>query len=195
MGIRDSKQLSPARRAVLYGEILKAADGYYISKISPRTIDRSVKRHRLNDLEARYMARVISRLQPDVSYVDSCDVNPSRFGRRVSQLAGDGCAKIHSSHKADARYTIVAAASIIAKVTRDREISKLQRKYGGRNPRSSRATKGTTPPVSIGSGYPSDSRTVVFVRSRVRPRSPVPPFIRASWKPVRIMLSGQQTLL
>ena len=56
-------------------------------KIPPRSIDASVKKHLLNNLEAKYMAKVVSKLNADVSYVDSCDVNPLRFGKEISALS------------------------------------------------------------------------------------------------------------
>jgi len=170
MGIRDSKKLSAKQRERLYKKIIEFADSYCVSKISPRTIDRSVRKHELNSLEARYMAKVITKLNPDVSYVDSCDVDPKRFGRKVSGLSKG--TKVHSRHKADSKYVIVSAASIVAKVSRDREISRLRRRH------------------DVGSGYPSDSRTVRFVRDYVGENNSVPPFVRASWRPVRAMLSS-----
>ncbi len=164
MGVRDSKKLSAAKREILYRKILRYVDGYYVAKITPKTIDRSVEKHLLNRLEAKYMARVITKLDSDVSYVDSCDVNNARFGREVSRLSGH---RVRSYHHADDRFVIVSAASILAKVVRDREVAKL----GGRQ--------------EIGSGYPSDVRTVRFVRRCVRRDGKVPPFVRTSWRPVK----------
>ena len=169
MGVKDSKQLSAARRDILYKRITEIADGCYVSRIGPRTIDRSVQRHDLNNLEARYMAKVIARLRPDVSYVDSCDVNPKRFGRKVSDMSKSP--RVHSYHKADARYAVVSAASIVAKVSRDRAISRLRKRH------------------DVGSGYPSDSRTVGFVQGYIDANGSVPDFVRASWRPVREMMS------
>ena len=169
MGVRDSKRLSPGRRQELYDRIVDLAGGCCVSRISPGAVDRSVKRHELNCLEARYMARAISKLRPDVSYVDSCDVDPARFGRAVSRMSRSP--DVRSFHGADARYAVVSAASIVAKVTRDREISRLRGRH------------------EVGSGYPSDARTVGFVREYIRRNRSVPPFVRASWRPVRRMLS------
>jgi ribonuclease HII len=169
IGVRDSKQLSPARREILYKKIIDIVDDYYVAKISPRIIDKSVRKNQLNDLEAEYMAKVISKLQPDSSFVDSCDVNPIRFGKKISKLAQSG--KIHSSHHADSKFAVVSAASIIAKVSRDREIEKLRKKH------------------DLGSGYPSDSKTMKFVRDWIFTNKKAPQFVRASWKPVKILLS------
>ena len=61
-GIRDSKKLSPRARERLYKKIINIVDDYYVVKIPPRIIDKSVSNHSLNHLEAKYMAKVISKL-------------------------------------------------------------------------------------------------------------------------------------
>ena len=168
MGIRDSKKLSPLARERLYHKIIEFADDYYVTKIDPKTIDRSVKNHKLNSLEAKYMAKVISKLKPNISYVDSCDVNPKRYGKEIDKMAKRG--KIRSYHHADSRFVIVSAASIIAKVNRDKAISKLRKKH------------------NLGSGYPSDKKTINFVSDYISVQKEVPNFVRKSWKPVQKML-------
>lgn len=168
IGVRDSKQLSPAARKRLYKKIIKFVDDYYVASIQPKTIDHSVSKNRLNHLEAQYMAKVISKLKPNSSYVDSCDVNPTRFGREVSKLAKTG--RIYSRHHADSRFTVVSAASIIAKVTRDKAIERLRKKY------------------DLGSGYPSDSKTTQFVRDWIVTHKKTPQFVRTSWKPVKMLM-------
>lgn len=170
MGIRDSKTLSPQSREKLYQKIISFADDYYIAKINPFTIDRNVRKHLLNNLEAKYMAKVISKLRPNVSYVDSCDVNPKRFGREIKKLAKFG--KILSYHHADSRFAIVSAASILAKVTRDKAIKRLQKKH------------------DLGSGYPSDQKTIRFISDWIKYQKEIPIFIRTSWRPVQKMLYG-----
>jgi ribonuclease HII len=165
MGVKDSKKLSPKLREHLYKKIIKIADNYYISKISPKSIDASVRKHCLNGLEAKYMAKVVSKLNPDTSYVDSCDVNPNRFGKKISLLSNNK--KIKSYHHADSRFVIVSAASILAKVTRDKAIAKLRKNH------------------NLGSGYPSDSVTVKFVTKYYKTNHVMPSFVRKSWKPVQ----------
>jgi ribonuclease HII len=168
IGVKDSKLLTPYSREKLYKKILSIVDDYYVAKISPRIIDRSVNKNHLNELEGRYMAKVISKLKPESAYVDSCDVNPSRFGMRISKLTKT---KIHSSHHADRRFPVVSAASIIAKVNRDRAIEKLRTSY------------------DVGSGYPSDSKTMEFIKKYIELNGIPPQFARKSWKPVRSMLN------
>ena len=169
IGVKDSKQLSPNAREMLYKKIIAIVEDYYIARISPKIIDQSVQKNRLNHLEAKYMAKVISKLRPDSSYVDSCDVNPSRFGKEISKLANSG--KIYSRHHADNRFVIVSAASIVAKVNRDKAIRKLRKKY------------------DLGSGYPSDSKTMHFIKDWILDHNETPVFVRKSWRPVKIMMN------
>ena len=168
IGVKDSKQLSPKTREMLYKKIIAIVDDSYVARISPKIIDQSVRKNQLNHLEAKYMARVIAKLQPNSSYVDSCDVNPARFGKEISNLAKSG--RIYSRHHADSRFAIVSAASIVAKVNRDREIAKLRKKY------------------DLGSGYPSDSKTMQFIKDWILQNNKTPEFVRKSWKPVKIMM-------
>jgi ribonuclease HII len=169
LGVKDSKQLSPKSREQLYKKIVELADDYYVVRIYPRSIDLSVKNHQLNQLEAKYMAKVISKLNPDTSYVDSCDVNPLRFGKVISKLSKNK--KIKSYHHADSKFVIVSAASIIAKVSRDKSIARLRKNY------------------DLGSGYPSDSITVNFVKSYYDQHKMLPTFVRKSWKPSQKILT------
>ena len=104
-GLNDSKKLSLAERERLYGEILDSAD-VAIASMSARSIDRSDIRKA--SLEA--MRRAVASLPQKAGFVliDGRDVPPglSCLGRAL--VKGDG------------RSVSIAAASIIAKVTRDR---------------------------------------------------------------------------
>ena len=168
LGVRDSKKLSPKKRELLYKEIIKLVDDYHVIRIPPRTIDKYVFEHNLNHLEAKKMAAVITHLKSEISYVDSCDVNATRFGREISDLSNKS--KVRSYHYADSRFVVVSAASIIAKVSRDRSISRLNKNY------------------QFGSGYPSDKKSVNFVKKLVSTKKPLPSSVRKSWKPVQKIL-------
>ena len=170
LGVKDSKKLTPSAREYLYKKIIKLVDDYATSRVNPKTIDASVLKHQLNHLEALHMARVIKKLGPSISYVDSCDVNPARFGKEITKISKTG--KIKSYHHADSKFVVVSAASIVAKVTRDRAIEKINKLY------------------QIGSGYPSDDRTVQFVRNWFLTHGQMPAFVRKSWAPVRVLLSS-----
>jgi len=172
LGIKDSKKLTPKTREELYKKIILLVDSYYVTKISPKSIDKSVKKHELNHLEAKHMAKVITKLDADTSFVDSCDVNPQRFGKEISRLSNNK--KIRSYHHADSKFLVVSAASIIAKVTRDKAIEKL-RKYS-----------------DVGSGYPSDPKTINFVKKYYETQKMMPIFVRKSWKPTQKIIKTNQ---
>jgi len=171
LGVRDSKTLTPKRREHLAAEILKIVKAYHIVRLSPRDIDHVVetgkKLHRLNRLEAKAMAKVISHLKPDIAYIDASDVLPERFSRHIDEELAFKV-EIISEHKADKTYPVVSAASIIAKVERDRAISDLRKKYG-----------------EIGSGYASDRRTIEFLKKWIKTHDDYPGFVRRSWAPAK----------
>jgi len=171
LGVRDSKTVTPRRRERLASEILKIVKAYHIVKLSPREIDHIVetgkKLHRLNRLEAKAMAEVLSHLKPDIAYIDASDVMPERFSRHIAEELTFNV-KIVSEHKADKTYPVVSAASIIAKVERDEAISILRKKYG-----------------EIGSGYASDIRTLKFLEEWVKKHGDYPDFVRKSWAPAK----------
>jgi ribonuclease HII len=162
-GARDSKELSPAAREAVYGRIVRLGRCRSVT-IVPRTIDRSVDRGELNLLEARAFARLVRELAPHTAYVDACDADAQRFGRTVAAMAGSA-AHVVARHKADRDHPLVGAASIVAKVRRDRAIARLAERLGD----------------EIGSGYPSDARTIDFVRRTVAPGARTPEWLRRSW--------------
>jgi len=172
LGVKDSKLLTPHRREQLATEIRKLPIQCHVIMLSPAEIDRVVERgrklHRLNRLEAQTMARVITALKPDVAYVDASDVLADRFGQHIAENLSFKV-RIISEHKADARYPIVSAASIIAKVERDRSIERLRQEHG----------------EEMGSGYVADPRTVRFLQEWLEKFGVYPDFVRKSWKPAK----------
>jgi len=168
LGVKDSKLLSPQRREKLVSQIKKVTLNCHTVFLSPPEIDIVVesrrKLHKLNRLEAVAMARLLTILKPDVAYVDASDVLADRFREHIAENLSFKL-KIVSEHKADVKYPIVSAASIIAKVERDKVISQLQKKYG-----------------NMGCGYPSDSNTIKFLEDWIRKFGSYPDFVRKSWK-------------
>jgi ribonuclease HII len=165
IAVRDSKTLSPRVRETLFTEIQNRCICRTIV-LSAEEIDRFRSTADMNDLMARNHAGVVRALLPDVAYIDACDVNAARHGRSVAAYLDRPC-RIHSSHKAENRYPLVAAASIVAKVTRDREIEAMKDRWG-----------------DIGSGYPSDPQTVAFLCEYIRETGEPPACARWSWKTV-----------
>ena len=171
LGVRDSKRLSPDRREELAAEIKHLALKCHVEMLPPAEIDRVVetgkKLHKLNRLEAQTMAKVITILRPDVTYVDASDVFADRFKQHIAENLTFKV-QIISEHKADAKYPIVSAASIIAKVERDGALSALQERYG-----------------NMGCGYPTDPNTIKFLERWIRTFGSYPDFVRKSWKPAK----------
>ena len=168
IGVRDSKRLTPARRSALYGQILKICDRVYWTHVDPEEIDKVVttgrKYRKLNYLEALYFAKVVDELDAERVTVDASDTSPQRFENIICANINVRC-KVRAVHKADRDYPLVSAASIIAKVERDRVVEKLRSKHG-----------------DFGSGYPSDPKTKIYFRQWLKEGKLPPDWTRKSWK-------------
>jgi ribonuclease HII len=178
LGVRDSKLLSPKERERLYPLIRRRCKIATVT-IHAQEIDTIRGEMTMNACVARAHAQVITRLSPTCAYVDACDVNCFRYAEMVKAHLPASC-EIVSEHHADEKYIIVSAASIVAKVVRDREIMKLAKKYG-----------------EIGSGYPSDPVTIRWLSGYIG-EHPSPPLIaRRSWKTVSAIIAkkNQRSLL
>ena len=163
--IRDSKVLRPKQREALY-EILFRDFSIAIVTIDAAGIDDARSRMSMNECVAELHAEALTGLRPEYAYLDACDVNAERYGRTVAAHLDFPCV-IVAEHRADARHKIVGAASVIAKVTRDRAIREIGEQYG-----------------KVGSGYPSDPVTIEFLRGYIREYGNPPPCARRSWKTV-----------
>jgi len=171
LGVKDSKLLSPKKRQALAAKIVRLAENHRVIKLLPKEIDRAVecrrKLHKLNRLEAQTMSQVINILKPDEAYVDAADVLEERFKNHI-QEGLTVKAKITSRHKADKIYPVVSAASIIAKVERDKEIAALKDVFG-----------------DFGSGYLTDQKTMRFLKQWLQTHADYPSCVRQSWKPAK----------
>jgi ribonuclease HII len=178
IGAKDSKTLTHKRRLVLKKQIEKITSKIEIRTVPAADIDRLRKRTTLNEIEVAEFASIAKALNPKEIYLDAADVIAERFGSKIGELSGIASkdAKIVSEHKADAKYPIVSAASIIAKVERDLAIEKFHQKYG-----------------DFGSGYPNDPKTIKFVRNLVRNGEKLPIIIRKSWESVRKIIDAEST--
>jgi ribonuclease HII len=167
LGFKDSKLLSSQRRLELFN-LIKQNYSYEIEIINVEKIDEYRMKNQLNLLNRKAFEKVISRLNPKVAYVDAADVNEERFGREIKvNLTNPNDTDVISMHKADRMIPVVAAASIIAKQTRELEIKKLKKEIG-----------------DFGSGYPSDERKIKFLKSYFHDNSRWPPGTRKSWKTI-----------
>lgn len=171
--VKDSKQLSAGQREALYPEITGRCR--VATVIVPAVqIDISRADITMNECVARAHAAAIRKIGPDTAYVDACDVNTARYAAMVKSHIPLPCTII-SEHRADDRYRIVSAASIVAKVVRDAEIRRLSDEHG-----------------AIGSGYPSDPVTIAYLSAYIREHNAPPPFARRSWKTVGHLLEKKE---
>lgn len=122
-GVTDSKQLTPKKRAELFDEIDRTAVAVGVGRIDNKDIDR------INILQATMaaMAQAVAQITPPPDYVlvDGIHLPEISLPRRDS---GEPATAIP---KGDTLIESIAAASIIAKVTRDRLMVELDATYPG----------------------------------------------------------------
>ena len=176
IGAKDSKALSAQRRESLYSDISGIIEKSFVAQVHPHEIDRE----NINALGIREIVRMIAAAEPDEVYMDA----PTRgrgipvYCQKVRAMLPKPEIALIAENKADAKYPVVSAASIIAKVTRDRVISELHDQYG-----------------DFGSGYPSDPRTKKFVSDCYTNTGKFPDIVRHKWLTVRRLTDPEQSVL
>lgn len=115
-GLNDSKKVSPRKREVLFDQIQAQAVAWAVASVDEGEIDR------INILNARMLAmdRAIQALDPAPEYalID---------GNRNTGI----CCPNETVVKGDGRSASIAAASILAKVSRDRYMKEMDARYPG----------------------------------------------------------------
>jgi len=168
MGVRDSKMLSSKRRVELFDMIISLAESVVAVILPPRTIDFWVARHGLNKLEAKGVAKIIERFHVAEEIIIDSPSSAEKFRTYLHEFLGHDSGRIILEPKADRKYSIVGAASIIAKVIRDNEVRKIRDRLG----------------IDFGSGYPSDPKTREALRDIIQKD---PTVVRRSWLTVKKM--------
>lgn len=161
MGLKDSKKINAIKREELAEEIKKESQ-IHVIKITSNQLDELMGEQTINQILADCCVEIIVKLDAEIAYVDSSDVNALRLQDLLESRTGK---KVRAAHKADDLYPIVSAASIIAKVEREKEIEKLKQDAG-----------------NFGSGYASDERTIKFLRDYFHTHHKYPSFVRRKWK-------------
>ncbi|MFW9781028.1 MAG: ribonuclease HII [Candidatus Heimdallarchaeota archaeon] len=173
IGVKDSKKLTSSRRIELAQIIKRECHSLKVKIISAKEIDNRVKRNlTMNRLELLKYIEIINELKPNIIIVDAVDVNEERFGDSIKRLLDFKPKEIISKHKADDIYPIVSASSIIAKEIRDNFIETLRKKYG-----------------DFGSGYPSDVKTINFLRDWIVKNKRPPSIARKTWDTTKKILN------
>jgi len=180
LNVKDSKLLTPKQREALYNKLKKLSKDFKLAVISAKEIDsRNAVGTNLNQLEALKIAELLDDLRPDVVYVDSpTSPKAEKFAEMIFKTSIHKDIKIIAEHRADQKYKICSAASIIAKVDRDDEIEMIKKELG----------------FDFGSGYPADPITKRFVKEHWE--NSLSQYIRKSWGTIKELekLKGQKTL-
>lgn len=172
--LKDSKLLTQKQREILYKKILKVAKAYKILIINPNEIDEAIDGENtlnLNWLEAHKSAEIINELKPDHTFIDCPSPNIQAYTTYLKNLIKTK-SEIICKHKAETLFKLVAAASILAKVTRDNEIKEIQKNIK----------------ENIGSGYLTDPATTAFLEKNHREYQNI---IRKSWVTYKKLLEKQ----
>lgn len=166
-GLADSKRLSPARREELDAALRDDAEiAVATAVVSVVRIDDSATDMNSLGVEAQAEALAAVAASGDAAVVDAADVSEERFGTRVREaLANAGVpVDVTAEHGADDAHPIVSAASVVAKVERDRRVESLAAEFG-----------------EVGSGYPSDPTTREFLSNYLDDHGTLPACARKSW--------------
>jgi ribonuclease HII len=167
IGVKDSKMLTPNQREFLY-EILIKNGKFSVIPIKPVDLDKS----NINILEEKAALQNILNLKKQIGNLSNISsIIIDKFGNlrilhvKLKQLGFKG--NLIVEPKADVNYLVVSAASIIAKVIRDKRLEILRKMYGVK-----------------GSGYPSDQETVNYVLSELKKGKKLE-YIRYSWETLK----------
>ena len=139
---------------------------------------------KLNELEANHFAQIINKINKGYSkikvVVDCPSPTISKWSDYLkTKIKNLSNLEVSAEHKADKNHIAVAAASILAKCAREREMALLKKLYGN----------------EIGSGYCSDPLTMKFLEKHAHRHKDKGIFRKTwiTWKEA-IKKSGQQKL-
>jgi len=167
IGVKDSKKLSPAKRERLYEQIIGIARCHEVRIFSAIEIDRKS----LTALELEAISEIIDLFGMPAYGRVVLDSIGKLARAKVEQVlnVGKGVDLVYEP-KADDCYPVCQAASIVAKVVRDRKVKEIHRLVG----------------YDFGKGYPTRS-TTDFIRRYARNHGELPPETRARWGNVKQM--------
>ncbi|MEM1611140.1 MAG: ribonuclease HII [Sulfolobales archaeon] len=159
-GVRDSKRLSRSARERLAPLIIENSLATIAVMLAPKDLDSD----NINTVEIKAIERILSSISRILGFCPKTYIDLFVPLERISNLYSI-CPDIIAEHRADARYHVVGAASIVAKVLRDWHIESIKSLVG-----------------DFGSGYPSDPRTREWVsKAGEEDLKLISPFIRHKW--------------
>jgi len=178
IGVKDSKLLSPRTRERIANELKTVADDFILINISAEEIDKLRTQTNLNKIEIEKMQQIINLLSPDEVVIDSPETDCRKFEQKIRSKLKNKDIKIVAENYADKKYVVVGAASIMAKVVRDKAIEKIKRDYN----------------VDFNSGYTSDEKTIDFLKKWFEIHNEFPPFVRKSWITVKMIKKDHEQI-
>uniref|UniRef100_A0A915PW53 Ribonuclease n=1 Tax=Setaria digitata TaxID=48799 RepID=A0A915PW53_9BILA len=188
MGVDDSKVLTETKREEIFKEMVGDGTskivGYACQIVSAQMISGAMLRRKkcsLNKLSHDCAVKLLqSALDHNINvvevYVDT--VGPKESYRVMLQKKFPGL-RIIVAEKADSKFPVVSAASIVAKVKRDRVLRNWLFPEGAIN----------VPPGGYGSGYPGDPSTKSFLLGAIDEVFGYPNLVRFSWKTAEVLLN------
>ena len=167
-GLDDSKRLTEARREELAAELREHPEiSVTTAAVEPERID--APETDMNTLGVAAQAEAVATVvEPaDDVIADAADTDESRFGQRLADAVADAGTEVAvtAEHGADEAHAVVSAASVVAKVERDRRMAEIDGQYDRH----------------VGSGYPSDSTTRAFLADYVEEHGTLPACARTTW--------------
>jgi len=185
-GLRDSKVLSAKRRESLFGKLKSICSCITVSlhadeitayrKSPPKYImvgGKQLPIGNILDLQVAATRMLLHRFMPRRAVIDCPHANPPKFAKLVAPSGVD----IIAEHKADRYHKIVSAGSIVAKVLRDRKLSRIADFLG----------------VDLGCGYPGDVKTRAWLESLAGVTNPAASrVVRWSWSTCEDILGSER---
>ena len=171
LGVKDSKKLSPKRREELAKKIEEIAKDIIVMRVQPCKIDRYREEGmNLDKIEAMKMAQIIDMTEGKV-YVDSLEQNTKRFKELIVSFLRNKNRDLVVENYLDESIPVVSAASIIAKVERDKTIEDIKRQVS----------------FDFGVGYSHDKRTIEFVKKLINEKKSLEPYVRKTWITTKLL--------
>ncbi|KAG1659847.1 Ribonuclease H2 subunit A [Nymphon striatum] len=187
MGFADSKTLSEEMREKLFSNLNSESKfiGWKAEILSPNYISNSMLKRGKYNLNALSHDSAIGLVQKALDdgvnlsevFVDTVG-DPKKYEAKLSSIFPN--INFTVAKKADATYPIVSAASICAKVARDRVVKGWKFMEGE-----------SFNEVKFGSGYPADPTTKSFMADNVDKVFGYPQFVRFSWSTSETILQKQ----
>ena len=173
IGVRDSKELTPAQRSKILKKIISISRFYATINVPPIEIDKKninvLVRNSILSLLLLLLNTVFTNYNNIVIYIDEVKGTLSYLRNTISkQIRGKRHVEIIMEPNADRKYPVVSAASIVAKYLRDQGILALKPVFG-----------------DLGSGYPSDPYTRRWIMEISKTYDEPPRIIRRTWRTLK----------